>query len=178
MNACPAPARRMPWPRWFAVGAIWFALLIWAFCYRMPYDLRMRIFGWSWAASAGLGLGFGLWRYAFAAQRRKTGWERIRATLGFGLGAGSLAGIAVFCLLIGSNGLFRSQELFVVDGVVAAKHVTTGRGTTYLIVIHEERPERHFRLNLDREAFERIRVGDRYHEEFQVGLFGWPCRPR
>lgn len=178
MNPRSAAARRFPWPRWLGLAVVWIALLVWAFCYRMPYDLRIRIFGWSYAAAAGLGLGMGLGRYRRASQTRKTGWQRMRATLGLGLGVGSLVGIAVFCVLVGANGTFRSQVPFVVDGVVEAKRVTSGRGTTYLITVHEEGPQRSFRFNLDRDAYERIRVGDRYREEFQIGLFGWPCRPR
>lgn len=178
MNEHFASARKIPWPRWLGLAAVWFALLVWAFCYRMPYDVRIRIFGWSFAAAAGVGLGTGVWRFGLAAKTEKSAWQRIRAALGLCLGVGSTLGIAFFGFLVGCNGTFRSREPFLVNGVVASKHVTSGRGTTYLIEVHEEQPARHLRLNLDRAAFDQLRVGDHYREEFQTGLFGWPCRPR
>ncbi len=96
--------------------------------------------------------------------------------LGFGLGGASLAGIPLAGLLIGCNGTFRSAAPFIVDGTVVAKQVSSGRSTSYLVMVHQEQPRRDLRFNIKREAFDRTRVGDHYHEEFQIGLFGWPCR--
>ena len=174
------PAKKLPWRRWLGYAAVWLALVCWATCYRMPYNLRIGIFGWSFLAMAAVGLGVGLRARGSAAWRAetwRTRWPHIGKIFARSLSVGVIAGIALFALLVGCNGTFRSDQPFLVQGVVASKHQTTGRGTTYLIDVHEDQPARTIRLNLSRAEYERVRVGDPYREEFRVGLFGWPCRP-
>jgi len=164
-----------------AIAIVWVALLLWGACYRMPYDLRINVFLWSAGSAAAAGLAFGIWKRGGTAVRARTWksrWRPIAVALALGLGTGIVVGIPLFGLLVGCNGTFRSTEPFVVDGSVISKRMNSGRSTNYWVVVQEEGPRRTIRLNLNREAYQRIRVGDSYHEEFQLGLFGWPCRPQ
>ena len=173
------PAKKLPWRRWLGYAAVWLALAFWAACYRMPYNLRIGIFGYSFLAMATVGLGVGLRARgptAWRAESWRTRWPHVGRIIACGVSVGVIGGIALFAVLVGCNGTFRSDGPFVVNGVVASKHQTTGRGTTYLIDVREDQPARMIRLNLSRAEYERVRVGDHYREEFQVGLFGWPCR--
>lgn len=179
MNESRLARKRLPWLRLIGVAIVWVALLLWGACYRMPYDLRISVFLWSAGSAAAAGVAFGCWkngRAALRAQTWKNRWRPVSGILGLGFGMGFLVGIPLFGLLLGCNGTFRGTEPFVVDGAVVAKQMNSGRSTNYWVVVEEKRPGRTLRFNLDREAYQRISVGDRYHEEFQLGLFGWPCR--
>lgn len=179
-NARPA-ARRRRWLRWLGGGAFWFAVIIWGNLFRMPHDIRMSVLLWSLLVTATAGWGIGLWKYGPPLLRAHT-WKRrgqyLRTVFGFIVGAAFLVGAPLSGLLLGFNGAFRSPEPFIVDGIVLHKYATMGRSTSYLMVVQEERPKRSLRFSLSRDAYLRTRLGDRYHEEFQLGLFGWPCRPR
>jgi hypothetical protein len=147
----------------------------------MPFDLRMRVVLWSLVAAAAMGLGFDLWKNRGAAPRDYTGkgrWRPIGTTLGRAFSAAFLVGLPLCGLLIGCNGTFRSTEPFVVDGWVVDKYLSSGRYTSYLVVVQREQPRQTLRFTLGHEAYQHIQVGDHYHEEFQLGLFGWPCRPQ
>ena len=173
------PTARVFRLRLVGFGVAWIALVFWAGHYRMPYDLRMTILLWSLAAGAAVGLVVGLWKNGTAALRARTGkgrWKPIGMALRLGITCGIVVGIPIFSLLVGSNGTFRSSTPFIVDGTVASEYETHGRGSGYYVVVREEQPVRYLKFTLGRQEFQRTRVGDHYHEEFQIGLFGWPCR--
>ena len=159
----------------------WIALLLWGLCYRMPYDLQISVFLWSTCSAAAAGLAFGLWKGGSAvlsARTWKGRWRPITFALVLGFGMVLLVGIPVFGLLVGCNGTFRSTEPFVVDGTVISKRMNSGRSSYYWVVVQQEEPRRAIRLDLKRDTYQRTQIGDHYHEEFQLGLFGWPCRPQ
>lgn len=173
--------RKVAWPRLIGGAALWLALLLWAYHFRMPYDLRIGILLRCAAGTAVAGMGIGLAR-ADRPERRARGanppWRRLRSASVYGLWTVCLAGLPLFGLLVGGNGALRGAEPFIVNGPIVARQVTYGRGTVYLVTVRDDVLLRSLRFSLEREAFDRTRVGDLYHEEFQRGLFGWPCRPR
>jgi hypothetical protein len=89
---------------------------------------------------------------------------------------GVFAGIPVHSALVGCNGTFRSSEPFIVDGTITSKFETSGRNSGRFIVVHGKRMAGGIRLGLSHDAYQQARLGGHYREEFQIGLFGWPCR--
>jgi drug/metabolite transporter (DMT)-like permease len=161
--------------------AVWVSLVLWGEHYWMPREYSNRVRLWSVAAVFGAILGLLVWinlrkrRGSAPALKRGPLWFAI---VGASVGGALFLGMALGAVLLICNGVFRSDQPFIVDGTVVSKYSTSGRSTTYTVVVETQSPPRQLSFGFNQDAFQRVQPGDHFHEELQVGFFGWPCRPR
>jgi hypothetical protein len=164
-----------------AVMAVWFGLIFWGAHFWMPLEYTRPVTLWSVGGVFVVALGILSWLNRPQGRRRKLAklqGSLVMVILTISAASAIFLGVAVGSVLLGCNGTFRRDEPFIVEGTVTAKYVNGGRTTTYLVEVEEKTPARTLTFGFNRKAYERVRIGDQFHEEFQVGLFGWPCRPR
>jgi hypothetical protein len=149
--------------------------------YPLPVVFHESLFWKCWIGGMVFGFGLMFWQWtpstkpsASTSPDRFWGWCRF---VGNGFVWGTGIGSLVFGLLVFSNGALSPDAPRRIDGVVASKTKTSGKGgPRYAINVRRAEDEVVFRCTLFPAEYERIQVGSTHVLFVQRGFFGWPFR--